>query len=96
MKPLHNRIFPAIAAAMFCVGGYSQQPPKPETPEQIGIWVVEDVWNKGDFRLASRLLKPTVILHYRGQAFPLNPNPPRRPFKPGAVHSPTSTSHSKT
>jgi hypothetical protein len=48
-------------------------PPKPETPEQIATWVVEDVWNKGDFRLASQLLKPTVVLHYRGQAFPLTP-----------------------
>ena len=48
-------------------------PPKPETPKQIATWVVEDVWNKGDFRLASQLLKPTVVLHYRGQAFPLTP-----------------------
>jgi predicted ester cyclase len=46
-----------------------------DTPNtsQIATWVVEDVSNKGDFRLARELLKPSVVLHYRGQAFPLTP-----------------------
>ena len=50
-----------------------QQPPLPKGPAQIARWVVEDVWNKGDFRLAGRLFSPGMVLHYRGQNHPLTP-----------------------
>jgi predicted ester cyclase len=51
----------------------AQQPPLPKGPEQIARWVVEDVWNKGDFRLAGEMFTPNVTLHYRGQNIPLTP-----------------------
>jgi predicted ester cyclase len=49
----------------FCVGA------KAQTPEQLGTWMVEDVWNKGDFRLVPQRFAPQVVLHYRGRDFPL-------------------------
>jgi len=77
MKSLHNRItgttVVAVIATSICVNGYSQQLAKPETPEQIGAWVVEDVWNKGDFRLAALMFTPNALLHYQGRNFPLTP-----------------------
>jgi predicted ester cyclase len=75
MKTLRKRITETmvvvIAGAAFGVHGYSQQPEIPKTPQQIGTWVVEDVWNKGDFRLASRMFTPNAMLHYQGRSFPL-------------------------
>jgi hypothetical protein len=50
----------AIIAMASSLHGRAQ----PSTPEQIGRWMVEDVWNKGDFSLVGRLFKPQVILHY--------------------------------
>ncbi len=82
MTPSHKRIFSAIAGTIFCLTAWSQQPPKPETPAQIGTWVVEDVWNKGDFRMARQLSQPTIVLH-----FPLTPESATQ-----TVHSPTFTS----
>jgi len=74
---LHNRITGttvlAIFGTAFCITGQSQQPPKPEGPEQIAAWVVEDVWNKGDFRLVHQMFAPQVVLHYRGRDFSLTP-----------------------
>jgi len=49
----------------------SEPPPIPKGPAQIALWVVEDVWNNGDFRLAGQMFTPGAVLHYRGQAFPL-------------------------
>jgi predicted ester cyclase len=63
----------AIAGATFCISGQSQQPSRPESPNQIAAWVVEDVWNKGDYRLVGQMFRPQVILHYRGRDFPLTP-----------------------
>ena len=50
-----------------------EQPPTPKGPAAIARWVVEDVWNKGDFRLADRMFTPGVTLHFRGQNHPLTP-----------------------
>jgi predicted ester cyclase len=60
-----------LLAAAFRLGAQTPDPPLPKTPEEIGRWVVEDVWNKGDFRLADRMFTPDATLHYRGQAHPL-------------------------
>ncbi len=77
MKNLDNRInrniVVAIAGMVLSTIAYSQQPPKPETPEQIAAWVVEDVWNKGEFRLAPLMFTPNAMLHYQGRDFPLTP-----------------------
>jgi predicted ester cyclase len=74
-KAVRNRISATIALAIagtaFCISAQTQQPPKPEGPEQIATWVVEDVWNKGDFRLVNQVFAPQVVLHYRGRDFPL-------------------------
>ena len=48
-------------------------PPIPKEPAQIARWVVDDVWNKGDFSLADRMFSPGAVLHYRGQDFALTP-----------------------
>jgi predicted ester cyclase len=75
MKAAHMRISGTIALAIagtaFCVSGQTPQPAKPESPEQIATWMVEDVWNKGDFRLVQQMFAPQVVLHYRGRSFPL-------------------------
>jgi predicted ester cyclase len=63
----------ALACAAFCISAQAQEPRKPEGPEQIAAWVVEDVWNKGDYRLVSEMFGPQMILHYRGRDFPLTP-----------------------
>jgi predicted ester cyclase len=63
----------AILATALSWSGHSQQPPIPVEPAQIASWVVEDVWNKGDFRLFGRMLSPTAVFHYRGQDIPLTP-----------------------
>jgi len=76
-KLLRNRIIGTIALAIagtaFCISGQSQQPLKPQGPEQIATWFVEDVWNKGDFRLAGEMFVPQVVLHFRGRDIPLTP-----------------------
>ena len=61
----------AALAGVLSVTAYPQDPPVPTSPQQIGRWVVEDVWNKGDYRLADRMFTPGALLHYRGQAIPL-------------------------
>ena len=62
----------ALALALVsAVSSMNAQDPLPRGPVQIGRWVVEDVWNKGDFRLVDRMFSPGAILHYRGQTFPL-------------------------
>jgi predicted ester cyclase len=48
-------------------------PPAPKNPKQIALWVVEDVWNKGDFRLIKQMFTPGALFHYRGRDFPLTP-----------------------
>jgi predicted ester cyclase len=63
----------AIAGAAFCMIGQTQQPSKPTSPERIATWVVEDVWNKGDFRLAPQMFTPQAVLHYGGRNIPLTP-----------------------
>jgi steroid delta-isomerase-like uncharacterized protein len=69
-----KRIIPVILAVVGCalsVNARAQQTPKPESPEQIATWMVEDVWNKGDFQLVSQVFAPQVILHYGGRDIPL-------------------------
>ena len=61
----------AILAAVPCLA--QEQPPLPKGPTQIARWVVEDVWNQGDFRLAGQMFTEDMILHYRGQNHPLTP-----------------------
>jgi predicted ester cyclase len=63
---MRARLLPGLWLA-FCVCARSQ------TPEQIATWVVEDVWNKGDFGLVPQRFAPQVVLHYRGRDFPLTP-----------------------
>jgi hypothetical protein len=48
-------------------------PPTPKSPKQIALWVVEDVWNKGDLRLINQMFTPGALFHYRGRDFPLTP-----------------------
>lgn len=74
-KGIRNRISGTIVLAFTggCVLISAQLPPKPESPEQIATWVVEDVWNKGDFRLVRQMFSPQVVLHYRGRDIPLTP-----------------------
>jgi len=43
----------------------------PKSPADIGRWVVEDAWNKGDLRLADRMFTASATLHYRGQTISL-------------------------
>lgn len=62
----------AILLGVVSVHGWSQKS-APKEPEQIARWVVESVWNRGDFRLAGRMFNSTWILHYRGRDFPLTP-----------------------
>jgi predicted ester cyclase len=61
-----------ILATMFCMKGQSQ-PVIPTGPEQIASWVVEQVWNRGDFRLVNQMFAPGALFHYRGRDFPLTP-----------------------
>jgi predicted ester cyclase len=63
-----------ILAAAFCIRGQSQQPAMPKGPEQIASWVVEQVWNQGDFRWVHQMFAPGALLHYREQDFPLTPD----------------------
>jgi predicted ester cyclase len=70
---INGTIALAIAGTAFCISGQTKQPLKPEGPEQIATWVVEEVWNKGDFRLVPQMFGPHVVLHYRGRDFPLTP-----------------------
>jgi predicted ester cyclase len=63
----------ALLLAGSFLGGQSSQPPTPKSPKQIALWVIEDVWNKGDLRLANQMFTPGALLHYRGRDFPLTP-----------------------
>ena len=45
-----------------------------ETPRQIAIRAIEDVWNKGDFEAGRQILAPQTTLHYRGQAIVMTPD----------------------
>jgi predicted ester cyclase len=60
----------AVLTVLSC---FSQepQPPLPKGAAQIARWVVEDVWNKGDFRLADQMFTSNSVLHFRGQNIPL-------------------------
>jgi predicted ester cyclase len=60
----------AILAVVVCFG-QEQQPPLPKGPAQVARWVVEDVWNKGDFRIADQMFTSDAVLHFRGQNIPL-------------------------
>jgi len=62
-----------IMLSVFCAAGWSQEPVLPKGPEQVARWMVDSVWNQGDFRLADRLFGSSVVLHYRGQSIPLTP-----------------------
>jgi hypothetical protein len=64
-----------LMAILACAPCLPQEPspPLPKGPAQIARWVVEDVWNKGDFRLADRMFTPGIVLHFRGQDRPLTP-----------------------
>jgi len=62
----------AILAVVPCLA-QELQPPLPKGPAQIARWVVEDVWNKGDFRLVDRMSTPGMTLHFRGQNLPMTP-----------------------
>ena len=61
----------AMIAGAFCLAAQVQEPPLPKAPAQIAHWLVEDVWNKGDFRLADRMFTSGAVLHFRGHSFPL-------------------------
>lgn len=65
MRLLALTIFTAVSFAQ------SPQPSIPKGPVQIAHWFVDDVWNRGDFRLADQMFTPDVVLHYRGQTIPL-------------------------
>jgi predicted ester cyclase len=75
MTLLGNRIIRmmglTVAGVVLCANMRAQQPARPEGPEQIARWLVEDVWNKGDFRLGDRMFTGQVVLHYRGRDIPL-------------------------
>ena len=68
-----SRMAALIMAIAFGLSGQAPQPPIPREPAQIARWVVEDVWNKGDFRLAGEMFAPGAMLHYAGRDFPLTP-----------------------
>jgi len=63
----------AALAMLIVLPCFSQepQPSLPKGPAQIAKWVVEDVWNKGDYRLADQMFTSTAVLHFRGQNVPL-------------------------
>lgn len=67
-----RRVIVALLAVVPCVAQVAQ--PVPKGVAQIARWVVDDVWNRGDYSLGDRLLAPVVILHYRGQAIRLTPD----------------------
>jgi predicted ester cyclase len=64
-----------LVAILACVPCLPQEPPPPvpKGPAKIARWVVEDVWNRGDFRLAETMFTPGMVLHFRGQNHPLTP-----------------------
>lgn len=61
----------AILAGSACLSAQTNPVIRPSTPEEIGRWVVDDAWNKGDLRLGEQMFAPGALLHYRGQTFPL-------------------------
>jgi predicted ester cyclase len=65
MRFLSLTIFTMVSLAQ------QQQPLVPKGPVQIAHWFVDDVWNRGDFRLVDQLFTPDVVLHYRGQSIHL-------------------------
>jgi predicted ester cyclase len=62
-----SRVALAILASAFCLHA------QPKSPEQIAQWLVEDVWNKGDFHWADQMFTSAAVLHYRGRNIPLTP-----------------------
>jgi predicted ester cyclase len=68
-----SRRIALILVNVLCLNGQALPPPIPKEPAQIALWVVEDVWNKGDFSLAAQMFSPGAVLHYRGQDAPLAP-----------------------
>jgi hypothetical protein len=58
---------------VLCLNGQAPPPPLPREPARIARWIVEDVWNNGDFSLAALMFSPGAILHYRGHDIPLTP-----------------------
>ncbi|HXJ96191.1 MAG TPA: hypothetical protein VMT20_25410 [Terriglobia bacterium] len=57
-----------LVAILAFVPCRAQEPPAPlpKGPAQIAQWVVEDVWNKGDFRLVNEMFTPGVVLQLPG------------------------------
>ena len=45
----------------------------PQGPAAVAHWIVDDVWNKGDFTFVDRMLAPGAQLHYAGHTFALTP-----------------------
>jgi len=66
-----SRRIALMLAIVLGLNGQAILPPIPREPAQIARWVVENVWNKGDYSLAAQMFSPGAILHYRGQDFPL-------------------------
>jgi predicted ester cyclase len=64
---LSLRTLPIVILASLAVAR-AQQPSLPQSPAEIARWVVEDVWNRGDFHLASQLVMPSLVLHFRGRS----------------------------
>jgi len=64
----------ALALVVWALPAAAQErPPIPKDPEAIATWFVEDVWNKGDYRLAGQMFTADAVLHVRGQDFHLMP-----------------------
>lgn len=68
-----SRRIALMVVNVLCLNAQALPSPIPKEPAQIARWVVEDVWNKGDFRLADQMFSPGTTLHYRGQDIPLTP-----------------------
>ena len=59
-----------ILGTAFCIQGQSQQPVIPSGAEQIASWVVEQVWNKGDFRLVNQMFASGALLQLSATRLP--------------------------
>jgi predicted ester cyclase len=73
IRPRFNALAVAsVATAIMAGTGMMMRAQETETPRQIAIRAIEDVWNKGDFE-GRPILAPQTTLHYRNQAIVMTP-----------------------
>jgi predicted ester cyclase len=71
-KQYRRAVWLVFLCAAHSTRALPQEPALPKGPEAIARWMVEDVWNQGDLRLADRMFPATATLHFRGMNIPLS------------------------